>query len=424
MNWIEWRSWYKELGWSMKWFVLLVLIRPILESLFFLKEISPVLSPLYLIGVLTPIAILASFLDPSFPSKKNTRIIKFLMGTWSVLALFNVILILAVDFDFTAVGNSIKYSAPVFLFFYLIRFVRSERDLVGLLMTFLLSTIYPGLMIIYEYVFEPINVAQLSIGRGGGTRIQGSYADVMNYAIYLTGASLCSMYFFLRKIKQGKLMGIDYVKLAIPVGLSVLGLFSIKQSSTWGVFMAILVLFIVASANKLRGSLLIIVMLPMLYLFGGRIYKSQIEPLVNKEYKVIEGDAKIERSFNGRMSRWKKYYEYWEEFPIQSKLFGVGTSGDEKAGIMISGGMHSDYIRVMFLSGIIGLVFYLAVLIYIGINALRFNGPNRFLILATLAAVILHSVTTVPLIYTGYLSIVFAIFAFSATPQIQEKNEV
>src|SRR5262245_10118257 len=69
MSFKEWRRWLKELPWSCKWFVLFILIRPVADNFYSLKEISPLYSPLYILGVLTPVFILLSFLSNRMPRK-------------------------------------------------------------------------------------------------------------------------------------------------------------------------------------------------------------------------------------------------------------------------------------------------------------------------------------------------------------------
>lgn len=58
MKFNQWKIWLKSKPWILKWFILLVLIRPIIDNLYFLKDISPFLSPLYIAGVLTPLMVI------------------------------------------------------------------------------------------------------------------------------------------------------------------------------------------------------------------------------------------------------------------------------------------------------------------------------------------------------------------------------
>ena len=66
MSFKEWREWYKSLHWTRQWFVILNLIRPITDNFYELKQVSIVLSPLYIIGGLTPIFVVASMTNKHF----------------------------------------------------------------------------------------------------------------------------------------------------------------------------------------------------------------------------------------------------------------------------------------------------------------------------------------------------------------------
>lgn len=75
MSFQAWKKWLLALPWSFRWFAILVLLRPILDVFYFLKEISPAISPLYIVGTLTPILIIFLFLTVHFPEKKRTSLV-------------------------------------------------------------------------------------------------------------------------------------------------------------------------------------------------------------------------------------------------------------------------------------------------------------------------------------------------------------
>lgn len=52
----------------------------------------------------------------------------------------------------------------------------------------------------YESIFNPIAIEYVSEGRGGGSRIRGAYADIMNYAIYIEILFITMSYYFLTYI--------------------------------------------------------------------------------------------------------------------------------------------------------------------------------------------------------------------------------
>ena len=154
-----------------------------------------------------------------------------------------------------------------------------------------------------------------------------------------------------------------------------------------------------------------------LVFFGEAIYENQIEPLINKEVNVANGDAEIESGLNGRVGRWERYFDIWfSEVPFYSKLIGVPTSGHRLSPVMCGGGMHDDYVRNLFTSGIIGIFFYLTFLGSVVYRALFFKIPERFLIIGSVIAIMLHSISTVPLAYSAYVSLLFSIISYALLP--------
>ena len=142
MSFAEWKAWYKSLHWTRQWFVILNLIRPITDNFYELKKISIILSPLYIIGIMTPILILSSFNNRHF-SRATPSPIDIPFGIWGIFVILNCIFLYSVNTSVTILGDIIKYIMPVFLFFYCRRFVRDKRDLLGMCQTFIYAACFP-----------------------------------------------------------------------------------------------------------------------------------------------------------------------------------------------------------------------------------------------------------------------------------------
>ncbi len=417
MSFKEWKLWLRQLPLSLKWFVVLILVRPLLDIFYFLKDVSPILSPTYIIGAITPIVILFSFLSRKFPKRFPSYVIDLNFSLWAVIVVLNSFVLLAIRFDFSSLGNSLKFIIPLLLFFYLRSFVSSAKDLQGILQTFIYSAMVPLFFLIYELAINPIRVVELSDGRGGGTRIQGAYADIMNYAIYTTGALLITFYFYFKRLEQRKLKLNYIIKTFSIFGLCFISLTAIRQSSSWGVTAAIVLLFLFFSLKKKRSALVVILLTPLLMYLGYNAFRTNIEPLIKKEYKVIEGEADFERSFNGRATRWTQYFDVFANMPVPCHLFGAPLSGKKDAIIMVGGKMHNDYIRILFLSGFIGLLVYLLFMILISRRVKYMGLSERFLVLGALASILLYSISTIPTLYAPYLYYILPIFAYAALPK-------
>ena len=421
MTFKEWKQWLAALPWSCKWFVLFILIRPVADNFYNLKEISPIYSPLYILGILTPLFIFLSFFSRKFPSRipspADTPVVILI-----VLILLNGAILLASDSSLDVIGEVLKSLTPFLLFLYLRHVVRSQRDLLGILQAFLYSCIFPGLVLLYENIFDPIAIEYVTEGRGGGSRIRGGYADVMTYAIFITGFFLVSAYYYLRRIYTGQLRNFSARRMVWVLAICLLGLVSIKQVSTWAVFLFLFSLFLLKSLRNSRGVILVmLIVLLILPFVAPKIYESQIDPLIQKEVAVSNGEMEFEYALNGRVGRWERYLAIWSDLPLLAKLTGVASSGAKEAPVMISGGIHNDFIRMMFLTGIAGLAVYSIFLFLVFRLSKGAAIPERFLVTGAVGCIFLHSLSALPLLYASYIYLLMSVFAYAVLPA-SEKN--
>lgn len=417
MSFTIWRKWFKQLPLSIKWFILLLLIRPVLDQFYFLKEISPFLSPLYLVGILTPFFIFMSFGVRSFPKRIQSLKSDLLFGMWSVLLFANLIAVFLIDSPMDSLATLLRFSLPVLLYLYFRSVVNSKLNLIGILQTLYYSAYFPALLLGYEFIFGSLNAEYLTESRGGGERMQGGYADIMNYAIYISSALIIKAYFFFRS-KKSYFKRKNFRGLVLTLIVSFFGLIAIKQTISWLVFVYLISLFMVFNFKSAKGKLIVIILAPIFILIGLSVFESKIEPLIEKEYAVIDGEKEVGRAFNGRASRWIYYFEVYSTLPVISNVFGTPLSLEQEAKPMISGLMHNEYIRLLFLTGIVGLALFLLFLFGLFRKVWLMDRADRFLGLAVLGSFAIFAVTTTPLIYAPYLYFVIPVFAYMALPSI------
>ena len=415
-----WKNWFRQLHWTRKWFPVFLLLRPFVDNFFWLKEISPFLSPLYVIGVLTPLLCISSMSNGKMPGKFRSGIDQ-VMGSYGMIVLINCVMILIYHFSIDFLGETIKYITPPLLFLYARRFIQSKDDLVFLLYTFILSCLLPVGIFFYEMIFGPLRPTYLSEGRGGGARVRGEYSDIMSYAVYIIGAMLCFSYLYLDKLYsnywKGKpaITGRQYL---IVVLICMAALTQIRHVSSWTVFLTIGALFLMFNSKNSKGLIGVLFFLVVLMPFvGPLVYDAEIKPLINKEINVVNGDAEVDRAFNGRMYRWENYFAIWEDLPGYSHVIGIAFTGIKESPVMVSGGMHSDYVRNLFLGGFIGLALFLMFILLSLSRQSRFRVPERFLIISSVAVIALYSISTLPMTYLSLLNILFPIYAFAFLPK-------
>ncbi len=421
MSFKQWWAWYKGSPLYKKWFILLILLRPLIDNFYELKETSALASPLYIVGILTPILILLSTVAVGFP--KATQALEAIpFRIWAILVVFNAATFWFINLSVVAFGDLIKYTTPVLLFFYARRIVQSKADLHGILTTFLISCLFPFTVFLYESFVNPIAIEYISQGRGGGSRIRGAYADVMNYAIFFILFLLIMSYYFVQKLySAGNYVQVKTWHIVFTIFFVAYGLTSINHVSSWGVFFALIIILLAHNLRNTRGLLFVFVFLFIIgSFFAQDLYIDHIEPLIGKELLIVEGESDTDQAFNGRMTRWEKYFETWEQMPPINHFIGITTANFKETVIMIGGGMHSDYVRLLFMTGFIGLFFYIVFLISVLSRWVRLAMPEKYLIAATSAMMILWSITTVPTLYAPLLYIVYPIIAFVLLPKNQQ----
>ena len=112
----EWKDHWKELDWTRKWFPIFLFLRPVADNFYFLKDYGSLYSPIYILGVLTPILCFVAV-----NRMKNIRTVAAdqYMRIWAIMILVNGIALLTYDASMDNFGNTLKYLSPPLLFFYL-----------------------------------------------------------------------------------------------------------------------------------------------------------------------------------------------------------------------------------------------------------------------------------------------------------------
>jgi len=412
----SWKIWLKSKPWILKWFVLLVFLRPIIDNLYFLKEISPFLSPLYIVGVLTPI--LAIYVVAKFPKPKQSTFDKF-FKIWSFFLLVGIFFVIIFDplskdsFEFL-----LKLSLPIHLYFFARIFIQNKRDLDGILTTFLYSGGFVAIILLYEVTFGAIRIVESR----GMERIQGSFGDVVSYGIYLAFCFLIACYFYFSK--NSEISKRKRTRLLLVVGgLSLLTLVNIHHVASYTIFIGVLLLFMVFNfkANKGGAIFLSVLFFLLFYLFGQPLIEDKITPLLQTDISVYEGDKGSEKLLHGRVGRWTVMFEEFTNQNVFAQFFGYPLSL-KRSYQYVGVGSHNDYVRILFLSGYFGLFYYLLLLIMFYKKAKKLECATRFLAFGVLGILMLYSVSIVPTYYPPFMYIVMSVFAFVALPKSVTSN--
>jgi hypothetical protein len=411
MDFNEWRLWFKKLPWTLSWFIVLVLLRPVIDSFYYLKETSLFISPLYIVGVATPILCLIAIIK--IPKPNYSRL-DTAMSIYSGLIFLSCFFLLIKDFfSLKAIEFSLKLSIPVFLYFFCRRLIRSKKDLIGVFVAFLYSSVFVIITLAYELIFNPINV-QMSRGL---VRIQGNFADVSNYAIYASCLVLIAGFIYFENTKKRSFQS-RMIIYFVMVLVSLLIVINIHHTVSYVVILSLLALFILNNFRTNFGSAIFFLLTAVIitYTVGKEAVDANIIPLIETDILVYEGEKESEALLHGRVGRWQIYLTKFNESSVVAQLIGLPVN-IEKPYKYISSGSHNDYLRILLFTGYLGLATYITILISLYFRSIKHKPSMRYTGIGTLAILVLYSVSTTPSLYAPLLYVVIPIMAMLALPR-------
>ena len=398
---------FKSQTWYVKCFIILILFRPVIDIFWWIRDIEPLLSPLNWAGVL-PVVLLVGYVLKSKSEwlKTKEQILKVkgvkLFLAFSVLILINSIGLLVNGFlfpnfsIFDSLAVSIKLiSLPLFFLFL---FTVIDEDVFDLILkAFLLSTLFPFLMIVYEILIGPIN--PYTPGGRHFERFRGLYSDGINYTIYWMIGLITSTYFYIKDSNK-----LTFSILTFALCLIALSLFYLNQAVAYFIFTFLftLVLIFVFRKNKIHFlalALSLTLIIVLVYIPG----ISKISTLFQVDKEVIEGKLEIVHAANGRVWIWVEGLKRLSELPVYTWLFGAALTKIESFNYM-TGGAHNDYLRILYSTGGTGLILYLFFLAGLFKRFGKLTLHCKFLLISTICSLLLFSVTHTP---TFYLSVVY-----------------
>ena len=405
----EWKMWVRSKPWALRWFIYLVLLRPVIDNLYYLKHVSPFLSPLYIVGVLSPLLALGAIMRYKMrfnaPADRSFRV-------WSVMLLIiSTMMLILWGLSLATLSNVLKFIMPVYLYFFLRVFIRDRYDLEGLIRTFMYSLLIVMAIFVYEVFIGPIRITESR----GLTRFQGNFGDVFNYGLYITFGLIFMAY---RHLKTGsyRLNLRSITRLLLVLGIGVLVLLRINHAATLIVFSTIVFIFFyyITRRNAIPIVMLVFLGVILFQSKGDQLFDENVNPLFEKEFQVLSGDVNEEQLFHGRYGRWLYFMDYYQQQSLPAQLISVPLfNPGDPVFLTTGGGSHNDFIRIGMYTGLIGLFFYL--LFHWRIFRLSRSAPieDRFLIVGSLAMLMLYSVTLTPTLYAPLLYMLYAIFAYA-----------
>ncbi|WP_412560016.1 O-antigen ligase family protein [Winogradskyella sp. MIT101101] len=393
------KKWFATRPINLKWMLLVILVFPMFAATWEMKKSSG-FSPLQLLGLLV-----FAFAFMSIISKKTKAPnLFFLFYVFLFLLITNLLLVFFYEGSFSQFGDTIRTILPFLLFFYFRKHLNSVIDIEGFLITFLIASVFPISTLYYEILFNPIREVYNTASRGGGLRLSGFYADLFGYMSHLICGFICYCYFYIKYSKRkSKHFIFSNVGFLFVLLICLIGIYNLRHQASWAVSLILLSMFVYFIRKQVSAFQLFVFFIIALGV-GGYFYTQIFETLFAKDIAVYEGGAKETAALNGRVYLWKKYYAFWENFNVLGQWIGAGFAQHEKSSVMMSGGMHNDYVRFFFSTGIIGILCYVSFLIYLIKKTLKTRIVEfKFLLLASVIVILMYSISALPLLASGAL---------------------
>nr|WP_321231921.1 hypothetical protein [uncultured Psychroserpens sp.] len=254
----------------------------------------------------------------------------------------------------------------VYMAFYIIPYlVNSPQRLKKILIAIILGGVFPAAVSMFQFQTGIIFQERETVGL---TRYVGFYHDAFPVRFYgLFSLFSIIAYFYLIKPKR------KIIKYGL-IGLSFISLFSVYlvfSKAAIAIISFWTVLFIFLSKSKLKVLVSIVLIASVLFIAYGDVISSNVEQLFSKEVGFQTGDIKDARhTLAGRGYVWDDYWQFWTtEQHVFFQWFGDG----------IGRPTHNESFRILLLSGIIGLFFFIIYLFSIFKTILKANKNAKVL---------------------------------------------
>ena len=379
--------------------LLIIISLPLFAATWEMKKTAG-LSPLQLLGVLVFVFGFLSIIR----KRTSAPNLIFTFNVFVFLMVFNLLLVLGYEGTFSQFGDTIRTILPFVLFFYFRKYLDSVSDIEGFIITFFIASIFPIITLYYEILVSPIREVYNIESRGGGLRLIGFYADLFGYISHLICGLIGYCYFYIKNInKKKKHFIFSNLGFFIVLLICLVGVYNLRHQATWVVLLVLLMLFIYFIRDKVSVFQLVVFLVTMVGV-GFYFYTEIFSVLFAKNISVYEGNAQETSALNGRVYIWKKYFAYWENFNVLAQWLGSGLAQHDKSKVMMGGGMHNDFVRFFFSTGIIGVLCYMSFLFSVIKNSFKLkNKEFKYLILSSVLVVIMYSISALPMLASGAL---------------------
>lgn len=247
-------------------------------------------------------------------------------------------------------------------------------------------------------------------------RANGFYHDIVTSRIYVV-QGLLALYFIF-KLKLFKLNKLVFIGLLFTL---MLGGYFLYSKALLVIIFTGLALFFLTEEKKSSSVSLLLFIIPVLFIFSNNI-KNSATQMFQTELDYNSGDLDDEnRLLSGRGSIWEVYLENLKQANVLTQLIGMNSN---------DGRTHNEFLRILILSGVIGLFSYILFvfrLIGLSLKSLGRKKKFRFVTLWCFSMLIIDAFGIPWGLYPHYLILIFGFLILSTmnykkyTPKVKPK---
>jgi O-antigen ligase len=253
--------------------------------------------------------------------------------------------------------------------FFMFQVYFSDRDsFKRLLLALLIAGLFPMSMGIYQVISGKLwHIRETA---GGLIRNVGLYHDAFGIRAYgfqtLTAILLIRSYFFKKRTFWEIIMAI-YALLWCVIIFKSYSKAAVVIFATWIISWSFF-------NRKILLFLFVLFGLVIVNIATGNKIFGDVQTLFQKEIGAYEGTMDSKYILAGRTIGWKALWEAWKKKGIFQKTFGTGHNPPA----------HNEYLRILYVNGVFGLLSYIAILLIIGIKVLAkmIRGPTPLNVMA------------------------------------------
>lgn len=183
---------------------------------------------------------------------------------------------------------------------------------------------------------------------------------------------------------------------------AVVSIYAVYSKAAVGIIVLWVLFILLFSKSKAKQSLSILVGLLGIFIVFGDAVLSNIEQLFSKEVGYQTGEVKDAKyTLAGRGYIWQEHWDYWtNEQPFFFQWFGDGVDRPT----------HNEFLRVLMLNGIIGLMVFLVFVFKTITNVFKVNKNIRMFAFMLVGMYFVDCLGLVPGAYYYYNILVWGIF--------------